>query len=148
MSIPPFAGSGDLPEGVHEASLEEVVSHFGQLPAGRKLLAVRLERIYGLVAGTGHLKRFVVFGSFMTNAAEPNDVDLFLVMDNAFDVTTVLGEARFVFDHDAAQTRFGASVFWLRSLVALPDEDRAVRSWQAKRDGTRRGIVEIRGATA
>ena len=52
-------------------------------------------------------------------------------------------EARLLFDHAAAQAHFGASVFWLRRLAALGGEDAAIDGWQTKRDGTRRGIVEI-----
>ena len=89
------------------------------------------------------MKRFVVFGSFVTAKPEPNDVDVFLIMHDTFDLSQVTGEARLVFDHAAAQSRFGASVFWLRDLAALPDEEEAIASWEIKRDGTRRGIVEV-----
>lgn len=51
--------------------------------------------------------------------------------------------SRLIFDHAAAQAHFGASVFWLRGLAALPNEEESIASWQIKRDGTRRGIVEI-----
>ena len=105
---------------------------------------MRLARIYELAAAFGHMKRFVVFGSFVTTKPEPNDVDVFLIMHDAFDLSQVTGEARLIFDHAAAQAHFGASVFWLRGLAALPNEVEAVASWQIKRDGTRRGIVEVK----
>jgi len=31
-------------------------------------------------------------------------------------------------------------------VAALPDEDEAITSWKLKRDGARRGIVEVRKA--
>jgi predicted nucleotidyltransferase len=107
---------------------------------------MRLRRVYELAVATRHVKRFIVFGSFVTGKPEPNDVDVFLVMDDAFDLSQVTGEARLVFDHPAAQAYFGASIFWLRRLAALPTEEEAVLSWQLKRDGTRRGIVEVEEA--
>jgi hypothetical protein len=64
-------------------------------------------------------------------------------MDDAFDLSQASGEARLVFDHPAAQARFGASIFWLRGVSALPNEEEVILGWQLKRDGTRRGIVEI-----
>jgi hypothetical protein len=85
----------------------------------------------------------IVFGSFVTSKPDPNDVDVFLLMDDAFDVATVAGEARLVFDHAAADTYFGASVFWIRRLAAFEGEQAAVEYWQVKRDGQRRGIIEI-----
>lgn len=104
---------------------------------------MRLERVYELVAATGHMKRFIVFGSFVTTKPEPNDVDVFLLMDDAFDVGQVTGETRLLFDHAAAQAHFGASVFWLRRLAALGGEQATVEHWQIRRDGGLRGIVEI-----
>ena len=127
MPLPSVGKTGDLPQGVHRASLQEVLNQFGQTTTH----------------ATGHLKRFIVFGSFVTAKLEPNDVDVFLVMLDAFDLSQVTGEARLVFDHPSAQAHFGASVFWLRQLAALPDEEEAVLGWQLTRDGTRRGIVEV-----
>ena len=49
-----------------------------------------------------------------------------------------------MFDHAAAQTHFGCSVFWLRRLAAFGGEEATVEYWQIKRDGTKRGLIEIR----
>jgi len=48
-----------------------------------------------------------------------------------------------LFEHSAAQIRFGASVFWLRRMAALEGEQAAVEYWQIKRGGGQRGIIEI-----
>ena len=143
MPLPSVGKTGDLPQGVHRASLQEVLNQFGQATRQRTLVGMRLKRVCELATATGHLKRFIVFGSFVTAKLEPNDVDVFLVMLDAFDLSQVTGEARLVFDHPSAQAHFGASVFWLRQLAALPDEEEAVLGWQLTRDGTRRGIVEV-----
>ena len=143
MSLPSITETGDLPQGVYPASLQEVLNQFGQATIQRKLVGMRLKRVYELAAATGQMKRFIVFGSFLTAKPEPNDVDVFLVMHDTFDLTQVTGEARLIFDHPAAQAHFGTSIFWLRQLAALPNEDEAVLGWQLKRDGTRRGIVEV-----
>lgn len=143
MPLPRITETGDLPQGVFRASLNEILNQFGRGTLQRKLVGMRLKRIYELAAATGGLKRFVVFGSFVTGKPEPNDVDVFLIMDDTFDLDQVTGEARLVFDHSAAHAHFGASVFWLRRLAALRSEDEAILGWQLKRDGTRRGIVEI-----
>jgi len=143
VPLPSIGESGDLPQGVHRASLQEFLNQFGQATIQRTLVGMRLKRVHELAAATGHLKRFIVYGSFVTAKPEPNDVDVFLVMHDTFDLGQLTGEARLVFDHPAAQAHFGASVFWLRQLAALPNEEQAVLGWQLKRDGTRRGIVEV-----
>jgi hypothetical protein len=148
LALPSLTEEGELPAGVHPASLSEVRSRFGLGSARRKTLILRLERIHRVARATGHLARFVVFGSFVTGKPEPQDVDLFLVMTDAFDASELTGDARLLFDHGAAQAHFGASVFWVRRRAAWPDERAAVEFWEVKRGGSRRGIVEIIEETA
>jgi len=143
VPLPPFNAAGDLPPGIHRATLQEVLARLGQGSPRRVAVASRLARIDRLARSTGHLARLVVFGSFVTDKPDPNDVDVFLLMEDTFDVDSVLGEARLVFDHAAADAHFGASVFWSRRLAALGGEQAAIEFWQTKRDGGLRGIVEI-----
>ena len=143
MALPPLTDAGELPLGVHRASLREILDQFGVDSAQRKVLALRLDRVYRVAEATDHLARFVVFGSFVTSKLEPQDVDVFLVMEDTFDASQLAGDASPLFDHAAAQAHFGASVFWVRHRAAWPDEQAAVEFWQVKRGGGRRGIVEI-----
>jgi hypothetical protein len=146
MSLPEFNETGDLPTGVHGASLAETIARFGTGSDRRRLVARRLERIYEIASQTAHLVRFIVFGSFVTVKAEPNDVDVFMIMDDNFDMGSLVGEARLLFvDHGSAQDHFGASVFWMRRMAAIGGEQAAIEDWQIKRDGMERGILEIRG---
>ncbi|HXU38460.1 MAG TPA: hypothetical protein VN937_19040 [Blastocatellia bacterium] len=138
-----FDSSGDLPIGVHQATLAEVLEHFGRGTARRRLVAQRLERIYKLAVSTGLLARFVVFGSFVTAKPDPGDVDIFMLMDDSFELSEVRGEAAFIFDHLTAHNLEGASVFWIRRMSAIGGEQAALEHWQIKRDKTQRGIVEV-----
>ena len=70
-------------------------------------------------------------------------MDIFLLMDDDFDVSKVTGEAAILFDHLAAQNYAGASVFWLRRMAAMGGEQAALEDGQIKRDGARRGVVEL-----
>ncbi len=140
---PDFDRSGDLPIGVHKATLSEVIEHFCRGSLRRQTVARRLERIYRFAQSMGHLGRFVIFGSFVTAKPEPNDVDIFMLMEDTFDSNQVTGEAAIIFDNMAAQNLEGASVFWIRRLAAIDGEDAALEHWQIKRDKTKRGIVEV-----
>ena len=64
-------------------------------------------------------------------------------MEDSFDAGLLSGEAALIFDHLATQNYEGASIFWIRRLAALEGEQAAVEYWQFKRDGTKRGIVEV-----
>jgi hypothetical protein len=145
MPLPQLAESGDLPHGVHKATLSEIVERFGQASDRRKVLALRLERIHRIAAATGHLVRFVVFGSFVTAKVGPNDVDVFIIMADDFAIGKLVGESRLLFEHTAAQTHFGCSVFWVRRAAAMGGEEAAIEDWQIKRDGNRRGVVDVIG---
>src|SRR5437764_13692585 len=121
MPLPPFTMQGDLPPGLYRATLQAVLERFGSGSPQRMLLGLRLERIYHVAWATGHLARCVVFGSFVTSKHAPNDVDVFFLMEDTFDIRHLTGEARLLLDHAAAQTHFGGSVFWLRRLAVLDD---------------------------
>lgn len=96
-----------------------------------------------IAAATGHLSRFVVFGSFISGKLVPNDVDIFMVFDDTFDASECDPETMLLLDHATADTYFGASVFWLRRPAAFGGEEATIEFWQTMRNGNRRGIVEI-----
>lgn len=140
---PEFDIKGDLPVGIYQATLTEILQHFGTGTAQRVRLGQQLERIYMLAHSTGKVARFIVFGSFVTAKPVPGDVDIFLLMEDSFDVTQVHGEAALVFDQQKAQNALGASIFWIRKQMIISNEQEAVEDWQIKRDKSRRGIVEV-----
>lgn len=141
--LPDFNDNGDLSPGVHQATLSEVIERFGKGTPQRLIMAQRLNRIYSLALETRHLRRFIIFGSFVTNKPNPGDVDIFLMMEDTFDVSRLSGEAALIFHHINAQNYEGASIFWIRRLAAIEGEEAAIEHWQLKRDGRKRGIIEV-----
>jgi hypothetical protein len=51
---PKFNKNGDLPRGIHKASLSDDIEHFGKGNLQRAILAQRLERIHNIAVETGH----------------------------------------------------------------------------------------------
>lgn len=144
MPLPEFDQSGNMPAGVYAANLAEVVARFGMSSRARQIVAQRLTRIYEVAKSTGELRRFVVYGSFVTSKSEPNDVDVFIIFNDAFVAKNAIGEVAVLLDHGAAQSHFGASVFWGRPVGLLTSEQEAIEYWQVCRDKRLRGIVEIK----
>jgi hypothetical protein len=140
---PDFNSEGDLPVGVYRARLSDVIEHFGCGTSQRAIVARRLARVFELANSTGLVSRFIIFGSFVTSKPIPNDVDIFILMDDTFEVGQLTGAATVVFRQSTAQNWLGASIFWLRRFAAIGGEEAAIEDWQFKRDGTRRGIVEV-----
>jgi hypothetical protein len=144
MPIPSFNASGDLPEGLHRATLAEVIERFGQGSPARENATGILKTIYRVAISTGRLERFVVFGSYVTTKPAPRDVDVVMVMSDEFSMTDCDERSRIVFDHQRAENELGASVFWLCPSVVLRGTiEEFLLGWGTKRDLTKRGIVEV-----
>jgi Family of unknown function (DUF6932) len=86
MPLPEFDEQGDLPVGVHQATLDEVLTRFGYGTPPRQLVMAQLVRIYELARATGKLLRFGIFGSYVTAKPAPHDIDIILVMRDDFEV--------------------------------------------------------------
>ena len=145
MPLPSLNTKGELPEGVHQATMDEVLTQFGGSTPQRQAVTARLQRIFQLARATGKLARLVIFGSYVTSKPDPNDVDVVQVMDDSFDLPACDAETRSLFDHTDAEEEFGASIFWIRpSLLILEVLETFIAHWQITRGGARRGIVEVR----
>ena len=86
-----------------------------------------------------------MFGSFVSAGADPRDVDIVLVMAADFRLEEAPRESLTLFSHADAEARFGASVFWIRQgMLQEPQMQEFLETWQTKRDGSRRGLLEVR----
>ncbi len=83
MPIPTFRAGGYLPEGLHEASEDEVITRFGASTPRRVYLMGRLRRWLDLARAVG-ARRFFIDGSFVTEKAEPGDVDAVVWLPDGF----------------------------------------------------------------
>ena len=99
MGLPALNSRGDLPEGLHRATLAEVQAQFGDGVGERQRATALLEQIHRLASLTGKLDRFVVFGSYITSKARPRDVDVVLVMKDDFALSACDEQTRLLFDH-------------------------------------------------
>ena len=145
MPLPNLNHAGELPEGIHPATIDEIVAQFGSGTEQRIIVTERLQRIYQLAKDTGHLQQLIVFGSYITAKPKPNDIDVVIIFDDDFDMAACSEDVKKLLNHQQAATEFGASVFWIRpSLLFLETVDEFIAGWQVKRDGTHRGIIEVR----
>jgi hypothetical protein len=143
--LPQLNESGYLPLGIHLSSWDDLRLRFGREPAERVRALARLQHIHELAARTGQLGRFLIFGSFVSNAEYPRDVDVILIMKADFALEQAPRECQTLFSHPDAQAKFGASIFWIRQGM-LPSEMMSdfMDTWQTSGDGSKRGIVEIK----
>src|SRR5882762_858722 len=81
--LPDFDQRGYLPPGVHRAEIVEVATRFGESSELRREQAESLNWLISLCKSAG-IARLIVNGSFVTNVAEPNDVDCVLLIGPAY----------------------------------------------------------------
>lgn len=141
--IPAFDESGNLPKGVHRATLGEVREVFGVGSARRKWLMGNLERIVELARSTGKLERVIVWGSFVSNKELPQDIDLLLIMSGDFVLEGISFEAKAIFSYLQGRVTFSADIFWAKSSIGEGTIDLWIETYQLTKDFKPRGIVEV-----
>ncbi|MBA3494943.1 MAG: hypothetical protein H0T87_12720 [Gammaproteobacteria bacterium] len=142
--LPPFNDKGDLPPGIHLSSMEEIANRLGTGSDARRRLLAKLRHLLELAERTGKLSRLLIFGSFVSNAESPRDIDIVLFMQSGFKLEDAPRECQTLFSHADAEARFGASIFWLRDgMLSEEMAEEFLDTWQTKRDGEKRGIVEV-----
>ena len=75
MALAGTVGGGFLPRGINSATLSEVVERFGKGSTARAKQAELLGQVVAAVKSCSTIKRVLVWGSFVTDKPEPNDLD-------------------------------------------------------------------------
>lgn len=143
MVLPGLTSEGELPAGVYVTDWPECQARFGVSTARRVWLFSRLQALVELAAQTGKLRRVFVWGSFVTAKPAPRDIDIFLLMDDDFEVERVAGPARMIFDAPRAKLLFESDVFWARASIGEEVLKLWLDTYQISRAFRKRGIVEL-----
>jgi hypothetical protein len=141
--LPALNSEGNLPEGIHLATADEVFARFATTSARRQWLGEQLRSLLALAKSTGQLVRVFLWGSFVTSKEVPNNLDVLLVMSTEFVIEALPAPAHIVFDHVQARLRFQADVFWTKASIDPQILDLWLDTYQTGKDFTRRGIVEV-----
>jgi len=141
--LPAFNHHGNLPEGIHLATEDEVFARFATASARRQWLGEQWRSLLALAKSTDQLARVFLWGSFVTSKEVPNDLDVLLVMDTGFAIEGAPAQARVVFDHVQARLRFHADIFWTKASLDPQVLQLWLETYQTGKDFTRRGIVEV-----
>lgn len=90
--IPSFRSNGLLPEGLHAASVSEVLSRFSRGSVGRSRISERVRRWVELCRAAGG-RRFCLNGSYVTSTQSPNDADAVVWLGPDFSDRVAAGDA-------------------------------------------------------
>lgn len=148
MPIPELNSRGELPEGIHTASVTEIEIAFGKSTERRQKLMFGLKLALQNLKSAGVNKVFVD-GSFTSQKEEPHDIDgcwsaegeiNLSVLDPIFwDFET---SEDFTIARNQAQEKYGVDFFiaeWLEGNSEKPFPE----FFQVNRNGDRKGILKI-----
>lgn len=128
--IPAFDDFGNLPPGIHRATMDEVRSRFG---VGSPEREAQIEELVAFVdwATQAGIARIIVNGSFVTGKLAPQDVDVIVLPSLLFKMMELVNESVFPF---------------IQLIIAADDDD--LESWGLKdfgtdRKGRSKGVLEI-----
>jgi hypothetical protein len=134
--IPPFDDKGNLPPGVHIATLAEIEGRF-VTNLGRKRLFNALKKVVKIFEKC-NCQEIYLNGSFITIADEPNDYDI------CWEPTGISPTAELkviLEDLEAAKMKYLGDIF-VRFPVPPFYFDHVIE-WQKDRNGNAKGIIRI-----
>jgi hypothetical protein len=110
-----------LPEGIHDATLEEIEREFS-LSNRRRTLFDNLKQYLGGLKLTGWACQVLLDGSFvMPSVVEPNDIDAILVLPSDWDLTRTDFRP---YEYNVLDGKHTKRVFKIELYPVLPDSDR------------------------
>ena len=144
MPIPESRERGTLPPGLHAASLREAVARFGSATEQRRRLAGLLAEVVAAARPYPTIKRVLVWGSLVTDAEAPRDLDYSIVVA----VTHIQAEVakqhrRFLAPLDARRYYGVDRRYMLVPDFPLDEYADLVHFLLHDRAGRARGILEI-----
>jgi predicted nucleotidyltransferase len=98
-------------------SLDEFAKQYGVSTPRRQFLFNQARMVISLLRATGQVKRAFVFGSFVSEKPNPNDVDFFVAMAEGFTTSHLKGKIAEVFQNEVCRIRYGVDLFWVTEAI-------------------------------
>lgn len=150
MPIPELGANGELPVGIHTATVQEVENKFGKSSDRRKLLMLGLKSAVEQFKQVD-AKKIFIDGSFTTDKEEPNDIDgcwatsgvseakLNLLDKNFWNFKTV---EEFNICRVKIMKKYGLDFFIAEHIEGSTDKP-FPEFFQTNKDGEEKGIIQI-----
>jgi hypothetical protein len=151
--LPPFTYHGHLPEGVHDTTFEELHQRLVFNPH-RQVLWGRLQEFMAWVLATQTFSHAYIDGGFITNKANPEDIDVILQTRAGYGPEAFVAmEPFFVMGMDAIHEKFSVHLhFWCEGFPGGVSDFRRFFQYLRPQDaaplglkeGAKKGIVRIK----
>jgi hypothetical protein len=146
MPIPALNPDGLLPGGIHDCTLDELKVGFGSFQGNdrRPRLFAGLEIFLAEVRAAGLVRSILVDGSFVTSKADPNDIDLVVVVSSGHDFAADLLPSQYnLLSKFRVRKRFGFDMVAVREDTTGFDEAAAFFQQVRNRPHLRKGILRL-----
>jgi hypothetical protein len=145
--IPPLNEYECLPEGIHDGTMEEAAGRFGvfQTTDRRLQLGAKFTEFMRELKACDFIEAVLVDGSFVTGTAEPNDIDLVLVVAPSYDLSTDLPPVAYnLLAHHRVQRRFGFDIVVVKNDSENLEQAVAFFQQIKQRPDLKKGILRIK----
>lgn len=147
MPIPNLTVRGELPPGVHSATLQEIEAVFGSRNVRRKILMDGLSEALTLLK-KGDVSKVFIDGSFVSNKDDPSDVDGCWSSSGANEAKLdprfwdFTDESDFQSKRQSLRQDFGID-FFIAEIVEGGSGKPFPEFFQTNREGLAKGILEV-----
>jgi hypothetical protein len=151
--LPPFNYHGYLPEGVHDAALDQLHTRLVFNPK-RTILWERLQEFLRWAVATDNFSHVYIDGGFITNKSDPEDIDVILQTRVPYGAQAFAAmEPFFALGIDSIYSKYSVHLhFWCEGFPGgLSDFRRFFQYLRPQdaaplglREGARKGIVRIK----
>jgi uncharacterized protein DUF6932 len=142
--LPVFNSNGNLPPGVHQASLTEIENRFGEFTISdrRVKLFSKFKQLVEMAKFSGIVKQIIIGGSFVSAKPVPNDVDIVIVIAKNAEIETLAQSQYVVADRDALRRVLKGDDF---DVIIVREETTRMQTiiefFQSNRDNKPVGVV-------
>ncbi len=146
MPIPPLDQHGLLSAGIHDCTLDEIRGRFGsfQISDQRPKLFQKLLTFVAEAQAARFARCLLIDGSFVTAKADPNDIDLVLVLPASHDLKSDLSPAQYnLVSKRSVQRRYGFDIVSVREKTAEYDEAAAFFQQVRGQPPLRKGLLRL-----
>jgi uncharacterized protein DUF6932 len=145
--LPEFDIDGDLPPGIHHATFDELERRLSRFViSDRRInLFTSLKQLMAMARGSGIVHRLVIGGSFVTSKAEPNDIDIVIVLSNDLEFDALTPSQYAVTDRSALRSVLKTGALDVTTVRSGTSQmDLVLEFFQCKRDNKQVGVVEVK----
>lgn len=144
--LPEFDIDGNLPPGIHHATLDEFEKRFSRFVVSDRRISLfaRFNQLVAMARSSGIVNRLVVGGSFVTSTAEPNDIDVVIILSNDLDFEALTPSQFTVTDRRALRRVLKTEALdTITVRNGTTQMDLVLEFFQSKRDNKQVGVVEV-----